>query len=91
MFKYNYVADLFDRLVKNASFPMQVELHPGPACAFNCRYCYGKSQRLNEGLLTIEEYSKSLSWFIKSYEISKDKKLIGEIEDIKKRIRDGIN
>jgi len=60
MFKYNYVADLFDGLVKNASFPMQVELHPGPACAFNCRYCYGKSQRLNEGLLTIEEYSNLL-------------------------------
>ena len=60
MFKYNYVADLFDRLVKNASFPMQVELHPGHACGFNCRYCYGKSQRLNEGILTIEEYSNLL-------------------------------
>ena len=57
MFKYNYVADLFDRLVKNANYPMQVELHPGSHCGgMRCRYCYGKNQKLNEGLLTIEDY-----------------------------------
>jgi len=61
MFNYNYVADLIDRLVKNVNYPMQVELHPGPDCGkIHCRYCYGKLQKANNGLLTIDEYAKLL-------------------------------
>jgi len=61
MFKYNYVADLIDRLVKNVDYPMQVEFHPGPDCGFiHCRYCYGKLQKANDGLLSIENYTKLL-------------------------------
>lgn len=61
MFKYNYVADLFERLVKNADRPMQIEFHPGPDCGpFHCRYCYGKSQKLNDSLLNIEQYNNVL-------------------------------
>ena len=40
--------------------------------------------------MEIKEYPKSLSWFIKAYEISRAKKLLDEIEEAKKRIRDGI-
>lgn len=61
MFKYNYVADLFNRLIKNADFPMQLELHPGSHCGgMNCRYCYGKNQKLNKGILEICDYEKLL-------------------------------
>ena len=62
MFKYNYVADLFNRLVKNADFPMQVELHPGPHCGgMHCRYCYGKGQKINDNMLSIKEYEALLT------------------------------
>ena len=62
MFKYNYVADLFHRLIKNTDFPMQVELHPGSECGgMHCRYCYGKGQKLNNSLLTIKDYVNLLT------------------------------
>lgn len=65
MFKYNYVADLFNRLVTNVDFPMQVELHPGPNCGpMHCRHCYGKQQRVNQGLLGIGEYARLLDELI---------------------------
>ena len=61
MFKYNYVADLFLRIIKDIDYPMQVELHPGGHCGpMNCRYCYGKNQKLNLGELNIDEYTKLL-------------------------------
>ena len=61
MFKYNYVADLFERLIKDVNYPMQVEFHPGSDCGgMHCRYCYGKSQKRNDSLLSIEDYRNIL-------------------------------
>ena len=61
MFKYNYVGDLFNRIIKDIEYPIQVEFHPGGHCGpMHCKYCYGKNQKLNPDELTIEEYSKLL-------------------------------
>jgi radical SAM protein with 4Fe4S-binding SPASM domain len=57
MFNYNYLGSLLERLIKSVSHPMQVEFHPGPDCGqIHCRYCYGKLQKANDGILNIEDY-----------------------------------
>lgn len=53
--------DLIERLVEMNNYPLQVELHPGPHCGpFQCTYCYSKGQRLTDGLLSINDYSRLL-------------------------------
>jgi len=70
MFKYNYVRDLVGRLIKRNDVPIQVELHPGDHCgAFKCRYCYGKNQIVDEGILTIDEYAQLLDDLIGKTEL----------------------
>ncbi len=61
MFRYNYVRDLLERLVRTNNFPLQVELHPSFHCgSFRCVYCYGKQQALCDGLISIKDYSQLL-------------------------------
>lgn len=57
-YRYNYVGDLIERLVQNNGYPLQLELHPGMHCGpFDCIYCYGKQQKLCDGLMSISDYS----------------------------------
>jgi MoaA/NifB/PqqE/SkfB family radical SAM enzyme len=60
-FKFNYVGALIERLMKNNDVPLQLELHPGSHCGpLDCTFCYGKSQTLCDGNLSIGDYSKLL-------------------------------
>ena len=62
MFRYNYTGSLISRLMDVVNIPLQVELQPGTSCGeFHCPYCYGKGQKLNEGLLSLSDYETLLS------------------------------
>jgi radical SAM protein with 4Fe4S-binding SPASM domain len=61
MFRFNYVGALIERLMKNNDLPLQLELHPGSNCGpLQCTFCYGGSQTLCDGMLSIDDYSRLL-------------------------------
>ncbi|NQV18418.1 MAG: radical SAM protein [Armatimonadetes bacterium] len=62
MFRYNYTGSFISRLMNVVDIPLQVELQPGINCGeYHCPYCYGKGQKLNEGLLSLSDYETLLS------------------------------
>jgi radical SAM protein with 4Fe4S-binding SPASM domain len=61
MFKFNYVGGLIEQSMRNKDVPLHLELHPGSNCGpLDCIFCYGKTQTLCNGSLTIEDYATLL-------------------------------